>query len=363
MAWMPALDGFAGNAAFLLVGFEDAVRAAGPEQDFDDLVFAVVPASSAALSETHVFEVAASDRDRDGLDDAFDAYPEDVQRAFVVTSPHGQRATLALEEDYPEVGDLDYNDALAHFDWCVVSDARGNVKDVLATFDLVGRRSRFDHRLALRLPTLPDGVAGSVRVERYWGAAPKHELESRSIEECLLRFDGCLPDAIPSTRGVVPGLMTTRTRAAGGAGDVPMPASARVWISFDDCVDPSWLEPLPLEPFFVIRKGELECDVHLAGSRPVSARAPQLPVEDGPRSFVSRQGYPYLLCLPLEWRAPAEGVAAWDLYPGYRAWVATRGAHDADWYRRPSPRAEHRTADPRGWIPERVWQLQLPAAR
>jgi len=327
MAWMPSFVGFADDQAFLLVGFEDSPRSPELAGDFDDVVFAIVPGTIGALAGTLAPQLSRGDEDRDGVDGAFDAFPRDRERAFTRSFPPSGCATLALEDAYPDIGDLDYNDALIRASWVFVSDAQGRVKDVLATLHLVGSNPRMEHRFGLRLPPLPADVQGGIWVERFWGTPEQQVLQTRAIEEALSRYDGGLPAPFPSTRAMSPS----------GQSDAGEPACARVRLSFDVALDPAWLEPMPLEPYFVVKRDGIEIDVHLPGSRAFAARDPSLPRESGSQSFLSSRGHPYVLFVPQAWRAPAEGMAVWGAYPDFRSWLGSGGERSNDWYTRPGP--------------------------
>ena len=358
MLWMPALPGFAQERPFLLVGFENSLRAAGQDSDFADLVFAVLEGTVGALSETKALKLDGGDVDGDGINGVFDSFPADHERAFMTHMPQAGRATLALEDGYPDIGDLDYNDALISIEWTTVSDARGRVRDLLATLHLLGSNPRVDHRMGLRLPVLPADVMGTIWVERIWGTPERHEVQVRSIEEARTQFDDCLPAPFPSTSAMSATNATSSTLDSGVTFLRQVAACARVKVTFKDGLDPAWLAAMPLEPYFVVRRGDQDCDVHLPGSRALSVRAGGLPTEGGARSFLSRAGYPYVLFLPQAWQAPAEGVPAWEPYPGFRTWVGSRGALEADWYKRLSAN------EPRLWpvtatMAERAWRVRL----
>jgi LruC domain-containing protein len=340
MMWMPAIPGFANGQPFLVVGFEDATRSAGHEGDFSDVVFAVIPGKPGALSATRVHSAALGDVDGDGVDSVFDAYPYDAERAFLTHMPASGCVTIALEDGYPDIGDLDYNDVVVRGSWTLVSDAHGRVKDLLASLHLLECDPRRQYRVGLRLPPLPAHVQGNVWTERFWGRPEQHALAVRTIEEARTMFDGCLPAPFPATR------------SAGNS-----PAAARVQVSFDQAIDAHWLVAMPLEPYFVIQRGDQQFSVHLPGARGLPRRVGELAIEQGPESYLSRGGYPFLLVVPKAWQAPPQGVPVGQLYPGFRTWVGSRGALACDWYEtsRRTDTAPAIELDPS----ERVWSLRL----
>lgn len=358
MFFAPPIASFGGGHAFVAVGWETTWVSDARPAEFDDLLFAVVASAPAALRECALPAIEPSDADGDGVDRLYDRFPDDASRVALRRTPASGFATLALEDGYPELGDLDYNDAWVMAAWTESLDAEGRVRDLLVELELAARGSRHDHALHLRLPDALEGARGRIAVERFLPSAlGEPGAAVRGFEECGIESvwsnpSRCLPTPFPSTRDALP-IATQSPRDGEAARKAVDAASARVLLSFDDALDPSRLTPMPLQPFFRVQRGTRSVDVHLPGGPAV---------EDDPeaRDYVTRFGYPFLLYLPAEWSAPAEGVPVWDPYPAFRTWVGSRGRLANDWFARPAKDASSAKFAPRAWIVARPWTLRLP---
>lgn len=358
MFFAPPAANFGGGHPFVTVALETAWVSDSRPAEFDDLLFAVVASAPAALRECALPSIEPSDADGDGVDRLYDRFPDDADRVALRRTPASGFATLALEDGYPELGDLDYNDAWVLAAWTETLDADGRVRDLLVELELAARGSRHDHALHLRLPDALAGARGRVAVERFLpstvgvaGAAV------RSIDECRIETVGsdasrCLPPPFPSTRSALP-IATISPREGEATRAAVDAASARVLLSFDESLDPSRLAPMPLEPFFRVQRAARPIDVHLPSGSATSGHP------DAP-GYVTRFGYPFLLYLPAEWSAPAEGVPVWDPYPAFRTWIGSRGRLANDWFARPAKDASSAKFAPRAWIVARPWTVRLP---
>jgi len=107
-----------GPGNILLMGFEDILRTySACDHDFNDVLFSVSSSPMAALKDTTEvatgtsgFSVAPEekDTDSDGVNDAFDAFPEDASRTYISYYPsNANKTTLVFEDMWPVKGDYD----------------------------------------------------------------------------------------------------------------------------------------------------------------------------------------------------------------------------------------------------------------
>ncbi len=128
----------------LLMGFEDILRTFGScDHDFNDAFFSVSSKPLASLSDT-VKESGnkggfsgvpgEKDSDEDGINDAFDSYPNDSERVSDSYYPSRDgKATLAYEDLWPYEGDYDMNDVTISFNIKETKDAQHKVKALVMT--------------------------------------------------------------------------------------------------------------------------------------------------------------------------------------------------------------------------------------
>jgi LruC domain-containing protein len=100
--------------------------------------------------------VTILDQDNDGVADADDEYPTDVNRAYDSYFPsQNQSGTLAFEDLWPAQGDYDFNDVVVDYSLKTVTNAANNVVEVFGTFDLRANGAAFNNGFGFQL----DGIA------------------------------------------------------------------------------------------------------------------------------------------------------------------------------------------------------------
>jgi LruC domain-containing protein len=363
MLRLEGIDGFLGGEDFFLVGIEDLNRATGADNDFNDVVVIVTASPIEAVTSTPVPVYRPGDPDGDGVEELADAFPNDPERAFINRFPAAGFGAVAFEDLYPNAGDADFNDAVVAYEFQVVSDSKGRVKDILGTFHLLARGASLDHRLGLHLPGLPEDAKGVVEVERFLsGDDLVHEIgERRSIEEVIVRDLRRIPDLFPSTRAALD--VSTGDGLANTWRPVPerSAASARIRIAFDEAIDANRLGSPPYDLYFsILIARDQEWDVHLPGKPGFAERPHWLPNEDREDSFLDENGMPFLLEVPATWKFPLERTHVEKAYPAFATWKASRGKTDADWYRRPTADKSILSDDLSVYVPVREWMLALP---
>lgn len=359
MLWMPGQPGFLGGDPFLVCGFEDLDRNGNSDEDFNDLVFVVDATPIEAIAGTEAFSFAEGDPDGDGVVGILDHYPLDPRRARVSRYPASGDLVLGFEDQYPGLGDADYNDVVLAYHVETVKSAAGEVTDLLLTHHLVARGAGYEHSVDLRFPLLGATRTGTARVERFLGDGAGTHQEPVTFDLADLRGtrQGCI-ELFPSTRDALPPLPgATFTNTQSGTVDRPA-ASVRVHVAFDVPVPVEELGLPPFDLFVSVHHGEERWDVHLPGHAPLEGRPAHLPADP---AFLDEEGRPWLLEVPRLWRFPLEQQRVWNCYPRYTSWVAAAGAEDADWYDHPAPAA---TIGPElvAFLPGREWALSLPPA-
>lgn len=89
------------------------------------------------------------DRDKDGVCDADDCYPDDPTKAFCNVVPTG---TVAFEDNWPWTGDYDMNDLLMEYDYKVVTNADNQVVRVEGTYKLRATGGSNQNGFAVQFP-------------------------------------------------------------------------------------------------------------------------------------------------------------------------------------------------------------------
>lgn len=351
---------FVGGEDFLVVGFEDLNRASRSDDDFNDALFIVQANPPENLStDVLVFDRSDTDPDGDGVEGTDDHYPNDATRALVTTYPsHGYHA-LAIEDNYPGLGDADFNDAVIAYNMVLVTDADGAVKDLLGTYHLIARGAGLDSRFGVHIPGLPATAAGTLRTELFVSGEETATIETVSIED-LISGSSRRIELFPSTSTALPpadGSSFTNTDSA----DMDRyAASARFHLELTTALEASTIGTPPYDPYLlVIQRNGQEYDIHLPGSEAFTDRPAGLPGEAGSRSFMDGNGYPWIIEVPTNWRWPLERVDVDTAYSGFHTWRSSSGNSRRAWY--DSPLTSHVSGELGAYLPERDWGVTLPS--
>ncbi len=355
MVRVHAMAGFLGTEDFFLTGFEDQRRDIGSDNDFNDLVVIINSNPPSAIRNTNVqsYDDGDPDPDGDGVEGLQDLFPNDPERAFVVRTPPVGYQTIAFEDNYPSVGDADYNDVVVQYAIEEVLSAKGQLKDLAGTWHLVARGARHDHRFGLSIPNVPATATGSVMIERFASDGTHTKPESTSLLSFMrLDLDGFptirMDTIFPSTMAALPGHgAKNHTNTLDPLPGVN-PSSARFIMTFDEAIDRAGLGLAPFDPFIEVKRDEGNYDIHLPGKQPFPDRPAHLPSEMGqPTTFVDPDFFPWAMLVPYDWRYPLEGIHISAAYPGFAAWRSSLGQLSTDWYQSPSESgAEPRVIDP-----------------
>ena len=363
MLWMPGETGFLDGDEYLLSGFEDLRRdKPGCDNDFNDLVFIVDASPIEAIANTPAFHFVPDDPDGDGIAGISDHVPNDPLRAFLSRVPSTSERVIGCEDRYPWIGDADFNDLVLAYHLETVTDASGDVVDLLLTLHLAARGASYDHSVGWHLPGLPSNAQGAISIERFYSDdAQTHEVEpSRDLQSVIHQGQRRIPDLFASTQAALqptPGNSLTNTSASG----VDRPAaSVRVLISFESPISPGVLGQAPYDLYFAIEHGDELWDVHMPGIPGFSDRTGYLPDESGTDSFLDDDGNPWMLEFTNDWRFPLEQVPVWSAYPEFSSWVDSEGSLYKDWHASPAEGNGIVSEAILGYVPARVWSVALP---
>ncbi|MCR9247373.1 MAG: LruC domain-containing protein [bacterium] len=362
MLRMPGKPGFLDGNDYTVVGFEDLNRTRNSDDDFNDAVFLVRTSPEAAVAGSNVFHYNPDDVDNDGVAGVADHFPEDPERAYQNRYPSAGEMVVAFEDNYPAIGDADYNDAVIAFHYVVVSDAAGDIKDILGDFHLVARGAAYDHSFGVRLPGLPLDATGTLQLERWVaGSAEPTAIVTRSVAD-LVASDGRVADVFASTTSALPppaGYAFSNTMF--GAPTVGT-ASARFRIEFDVAIAAGAIGNPPYDPYLsVMRWDTVGWDIHLAGKPGFADRPSHLPTEAGNGAFVDANGYPWALLVPTSWRHPLEFRHVENAYAQFAGWRDSGGSFNQSWFRNATTAGAMVAPPLVGRIPQRSWAVSGPA--
>lgn len=263
------------------------------------------------------------DTDKDWVPDIYDAMPLDPTYCFQTTYPdRNSYLTVAYEDNYPSLGDGDYNDFVAQYrireTYSGVLDANNNRVRVLTAVDIdawsVARLAGYDHRFGM-VVNFP-GRTATVTIITYDNSNPRSYLNKTSFV-ATDRADFTLFEHTRDTMGyftTVNILFPPLTIPGGepGAGDR------------------YGLELPPFDPYLYVY--DTHQDVHLIGKPALPETQNEVVYDD----FRDPQGFPRALLVPHTWAPPAESISILDAYPWFQAWMDSDGTEQQSWYLDPA---------------------------
>ncbi len=364
MLHMDGIAGFLDGADWLLCGFEDKWRHRGADDDFNDVVVAIRSSPAGALGGTTVPAFEVEDPDGDGVSGLNDQFPDDPERATLIRYPSAGRTILGFEDNYPNLGDGDYNDAVVAVWFELTLHADGRVKDILGQFSLVARGASYDSSVGLHIPGIPASATGALEFERFGsGADAEPTLEThRTIAEFVAeqrRIDDVFLSAMQALPPTV-GEPFTNTLSTP---DEPNSADVRVHFEFDTPIPALDLDTPPFDIYLAVTRTDIPggiVDIHLPGFGSFPDHAPGLPLETaGPDSYLDANGYPFVIEVPDDWQAPMEQVRIESAYPRFSDWRQSRGLQWRDWYDAPDADETKRTARMSEVLVNRSWRVKV----
>lgn len=318
-----------------IVGFEDLNRDSGGDEDFNDLVFMVNVTPSSAVEGIYedTFELSkkSSDRDQDGVADAYDDYPDNPELART----NEYSGTIAFEDQWPAKGDYDFNDLVAYYTYTIRTDSSNRIRSLGYQYDVRALGAGYKNGLGLFVPVdsvLTDSTAGAVTTDEDHDQVP----------------DG---DVITTDRGVMIEVSSNLNTDVFGTGatilntkegdEYVTPVTSLTGTVYIDETEELFLSDLGDLPFdvFLLQEGNEDHEIHFPGRAP-SGNADQLLLgtgvdtsdEGSQRYYLTVNNMPWALHLPIEWDYPLEGSQVITAYPHLSEWAQSDGQEYRSWY-------------------------------
>ena len=311
----------------LVIGFEDLPRQNGSDDDFNDLIFFVTinPITAVDLENIPPIDIPG-DRDRDGISDLFDEYPDDPELAFNnYTYGPDSWGTLAFEDLWPNVGDYDFNDIVVDYKYNQITQAGNLVKKVEMFYKFRATGARNANGFAVQLPFPSSNLAN---VQPIIPALFEHETDG---PKAVFRFFNSAFDLIPQPTGFI------NTNP-----DQPYYQPVDFGVSFylQSPVAISNITPTPPYNPFIFVGGVRSHEVHLPGYAPTSKMDLNL-YGTGDDTSVPNQGrwyktvnnLPFAVNIPVSFNYPTEHSQLTRAYLKFKDWAQSNGSIYPDWYK------------------------------
>ncbi len=119
-----------------LIGFEDQNRDVGSDLDFNDAILYVTSNPVEGISTQNVNPIdKPGDTDKDGVNDIYDEFPEDPEKSYQYVYPaENTYGTFAFEDQWPLVGDYDFNDLVIEYQYTHFANAQNKITSMDSEF-------------------------------------------------------------------------------------------------------------------------------------------------------------------------------------------------------------------------------------
>jgi LruC domain-containing protein len=272
------------------------------------------------------------DKDKDGVADGDDAYPEDADRAY--NTDLVNEATLMFEDLWPSAGDYDFNDLVTKYNAIAVTNADNNVVEVLLNTELRAVGASFNNGFLMQFDNLDPKritkVEGNILTKTKWLNFSENGTENDQKYANVLIFSeakAALPNPGGSGVNVNP--------------DAPYvdPETIKMVISFDvNKGNTTTVKELALNPYIIVNQVR-EVEVHLADYMPTSKASEKLfgtggdvtNVEKG-KTYRTANNLPF--AIQIDKTAP-HMIEKQDILKGYlnfAEWAKSNGELYKDWY-------------------------------
>lgn len=310
----------------LVLGFEDMRRDnSACDNDFNDALMIVSsnPIDAVLAGAMPSLVDPKTDADGDGVPNAFDAYPNDFERAY----DNYTSGSLAFEDQWPRKGDFDMNDFVVNYNYKIVTNAQNRTKDIKGTFEIAALGTIFHNGFGYELPLAPNdvqSVTGS-KINHNYITRAANGVEAEQEKATIIVFDDAF-DLVNTTS-----FFNT---------DPKKPKYNTVSLFVDVTLTKPMDLPLnaPFNPFIMVgqQRGR---EVHLSGMAPTSKANVNLfgTADDATNLatgtfYKTKDNLPYGINVPEKFQYPAEWISIADAYLKLYEWVQSGGREFVDWY-------------------------------
>ena len=252
-------------------------------------------------------------------------------------------STLAYEDNWPSIGDYDFNDLVIHYR-TAVSTKGGAVRRIRVMGQLAAVGASYHNGFAIHLPGILRSQIDESRVRfkinsEIQSTSP---LETGRSEAVLIAFQD-------AWNYVTPGEGCKYHRTESGCGSsIQLDFSIRV--PFFDTIPVDQMPATPFDPFMFATPGKphnpalgsapgRSLEIHLKNNAPTSAFNVDFFGKRDDRSdtlqgqyFLSEKGMPWVLHIANKWSYPVEYMDVIYAYPKFQNYINSSGGLDGDWY-------------------------------
>ncbi len=314
-----------------LVGFEDLNRDTGSDDDFNDAVFYISANPIQAINTSNVNPIdKPEDADGDGVNNVYDEFPDDARYAYSYKYPgENTYGTFAFEDQWPRVGDYDFNDLVVDYQYNQFANATNQMVKLQSKYVVKAVGASFSNGFGVQLDLSPSAISSvtgnDVRGNMY--TFNSNGTEAGQSKAVVIVSDNVHQGFGPN------GFINTSTNL-----DYQTPDTINVDIEFANALSLSGAGSAPFNPFMIIN-GSRGREVHLPGYSPTDLVDATLFGEENDNSdpeqeiyYKSKTGLPWAMNLPTSFAYPIEKIDVRTGYSHFDTWAKSSGFSYMDWY-------------------------------
>jgi len=242
----------------------------------------------------------------------------------------GQDGTMAFEDEWPLVGDYDFNDAVFDYN-AQESKVDGLVQKIVFKVLPVARGAAFDNSLHILINTPISNIASAT--VKLKGTTSLLVPIADGNQSLFILIDS-IKEALPPPEGYQ--LSNTLTGSSQVNGNL-----YSFTITFNSPISSSTLGSAPYNSFLsrVLATGE-HIEVHFPGyfpSKRASKRKFGLQHDDSDKSddryYQTQENLPWAMSIPSKWHHTKEHVDLTNGYPDILNWASSKGKKNKNWYK------------------------------
>jgi LruC domain-containing protein len=273
------------------------------------------------------------------VQDADDAYPNDVLRAFDNIYPAKTKGTLMFEDLWPSIGDYDFNDLVVGYRFNTVTNADNYIVEIKYEITPRAIGASLNNAFGIML----DGISAEniysvegLKTEAKWLNLNKNGTEANQKVATIIAFTSA-NDVLPN-----PGGSSGVNTDPKGIYVKPTTISFTVRFRDDDGkpvkgdVSTKEFTSDNFNPFIIVNQ-EREKEIHLPNYSPSDLKSEKIfgTADDNSKQgnfYKSKNGLPWALNIPAEIPYAIEKVDFLKAYGFFANWVESAGKEYADWY-------------------------------
>ena len=316
-----------------VIGFEDVNRSTTSDEDFNDAILYISSNPSNAISKQNMARTSTpSDSDGDGVNDIFDDYPFDIDRATNNYYPGvATFGYLAFEDLWPFRGDYDMNDMLVGYRFNTIKNTAGKIKEIQSKIFVKAAGGSYQHGFGFEIPVPPSfvqNVSGLRITENYISLAP-NGTENGQTKAVAIAFD--------NSSSLVQRPVGYYVNTEPGS-PVVISDTVNVSVSLISPIKAATIGTAPFNPFLISNKRR-GYEIHLADKAPTNLADASLFNTGQDRSNAALNRYyktennlPWCLNIPGNFAIVVEKSQIMKAYLRFSNWVWSGGRSYTDWY-------------------------------